>query len=198
MLITGVAVVVVNMNPLIKLDGYYAFSEILGFSDIKEKSTAYLSSWVRRYVFRLPVEVEYVPRRRRTLYVVYAILSGLYSYALLFAVVRFSRNVFLNYSREWAFLPALALAYFIFRSRIRAFVRFMKTVYLDKKDRVMSWLNAMADRSWWRRYSGCRTGSGVAAICTGAGELEPIRRETRQNGVCRARSWQFTSARATM
>ena len=30
MLITGVAVVVVNMNPLIKLDGYYAFSEIVG------------------------------------------------------------------------------------------------------------------------------------------------------------------------
>ncbi len=47
MLITGVAVVVVNMNPLIKLDGYYAFSEIIGFADIKEKSTAYLSQLVR-------------------------------------------------------------------------------------------------------------------------------------------------------
>ena len=54
MLITGVAVVVVNMNPLIKLDGYYAFSEIIGFSDIKERSTAYLSGLVRRHVFRLP------------------------------------------------------------------------------------------------------------------------------------------------
>ena len=140
MLITGVAVVVVNMNPLIKLDGYYAFSEILGFPDIKEKSTSYLSSWARRHVFRLPVEVDYVPRRRRPLYVIYAILSGVYSYALLFVVVRFSRNVFLNYSREWAFVPALALAYFIFRSRIRIFVRFMNTVYLDKIDRLVSWM----------------------------------------------------------
>jgi putative peptide zinc metalloprotease protein len=139
MLITGVAVVLVNMNPLIKLDGYYAFSEILGFSNIKERSTAYLSGWIRRHLCALPVEVEYVPRRRRTLYIVYAVLSGLYSYALLFAVVRFSRNVFLNYSHEWAFVPALALAYFIFRSRIRVFVRFMNTVYLDKKDRVVAW-----------------------------------------------------------
>lgn len=139
MLITGVAVIVVNMNPLIKLDGYYAFSEIIGFSDIKEKSTSYLSSWVRRNIFRLPVEVDFVRRRRRPLYAVYAMLSGLYSYFLLFLVVRFSRNVFLNYSREWAFVPALALAYFIFRSRIRTFVRFIKTVYLDKKDRVISW-----------------------------------------------------------
>jgi putative peptide zinc metalloprotease protein len=143
MLITGVAVVVVNMNPLIKLDGYHAFSEILGFSDIKEKSTSYLSTWVRRRVFGLPVEVDFVPRRRRVLYVVYAILSGLYSYFLLFIVVRFSRNVFLNYSREWAFVPALALAYFIFRSRIRIFARFMNTVYLDKKDRVVSWLTPL-------------------------------------------------------
>jgi putative peptide zinc metalloprotease protein len=140
MLITGVAVVVVNMNPLIKLDGYYAFSEILGFANIKEKSTAFLSTITRRYIFGLPVEVEFVPKHRRTLFVVYAILSGLYSYALLFAVVRFSRNVFLNYSREWAFVPALALAYFIFRSRIRVFVRFVNTVYLDKKDRLRAWL----------------------------------------------------------
>jgi putative peptide zinc metalloprotease protein len=140
MLITGVAVVVVNMNPLIKLDGYYAFSEIIGFSDIKEKSTTFLSTWIRKHIFRLPVEVEYVPKRRRKLYLAYAVLSGIYSYGLLFVVVRFSQNVFLNYSREWAFVPALALAYFIFRSRIRIFIRFMNTVYLDKKERIRAWL----------------------------------------------------------
>ena len=183
MLITGVAVVLVNMNPLIKLDGYHAFSEILGFSDIKEKSTVYLSSAVRRHLLRLPVEVDYVAQRRRPLYVVYAILSGLYSYALLFAVVRFSRNVFLNYSPEWAFVPALALAYFIFRSRIRVFVRFMNTVYLDKKDRIVAWMTpsrAIALTAVllvvlllpvWPRF--------VAARAV----LEPIRRETVRNSV---------------
>jgi len=183
MLITGVAVVLVNMNPLIKLDGYFAFSEIVGFADIKEKSTTFLSSWVRRHIFRLPVEVEYVPRRRRTLYVVYAILSGLYSYFLLFVVVRFSRNVFLNYSREWAFVPALALAYFIFRSRIRLLVRFMNTVYLDKKDRLVAWLTPSRVIALtailllvvllpvWPRYVQARA------------VLEPLRRETVRTAV---------------
>lgn len=178
MLITGVAVVVVNMNPLIKLDGYYAFSEIVGFSDIKEKSTSYLSSLVRGRIFRLPVEVDFVPRRRRPLYVIYAILSGVYSYLLLFVVVRFSRNVFLRYSPEWAFLPALALAYFIFRSRIRIFMRFTKTVYLDKKDRVIAWMTArrmiagtvillvILFAPIWPRFVKARA------------EIEPIRRET--------------------
>lgn len=140
MLITGVAVVVVNMNPLIKLDGYYAFSEIIGFSDIKEKSTAYLSQLIRRRVFGLPVDVEYVPKRRRPGYILYAILSGAYSYGLLLAVVRFSYNVFSKFTPQWAFVPALALALLIFKSRIRTFLRFMQTVYLDKRDRVRAWL----------------------------------------------------------
>ena len=141
MLLTGAAVVIVNMNPLIKLDGYYAFSEIIGFSDIKEKSTAYLSGLVRTQIFRLPVEMDYVPRKRRFGYILYAILSGLYSYGLLYAVVRFSHNVFLKYSSQWAFLPALFFALIIFRSRIRTFLRFMRTLYLDKKDRIHSWFN---------------------------------------------------------
>lgn len=140
MLITGVAVVVVNMNPLIKLDGYFAFSEIIGFSDIKEKSTAYLSGLVRQGIFHLPVEVDFVPKRRRAGYVTYAILSGIYSYALLFTVVRFAYNVFSRFSPQWGFVPALALALLIFKSRIRTLVRFMQTVYLDKRDRVRSWL----------------------------------------------------------
>jgi putative peptide zinc metalloprotease protein len=139
MLITGVAVVVVNMNPLIKLDGYFAFSEIIGFADIKEKSTAYLSGMFRKKVFRLPVEVDFVPKRRRVWFVIYAILSGIYSYALLFAVVRFCANVFARYSPQWAFVPALAFGLMIFRSRIRTLLRFMNTLYLDKRDRVRSW-----------------------------------------------------------
>ncbi|MEI9979042.1 MAG: HlyD family efflux transporter periplasmic adaptor subunit [Edaphobacter sp.] len=140
MMLTGLAVVVINMNPLIKLDGYYAFSEVIGFSDIKEKSTAYLSGLVRGKIFQLPVEMDFVPRRRRVPFVVYAVLSGIYSYGLLYTVVRFSYNVFFKYSPQWAFLPALILALIIFRSRIRTFLRFVQTVYLDKKDRVRSWL----------------------------------------------------------
>jgi putative peptide zinc metalloprotease protein len=142
MLLTGAAVVVVNMNPLIKLDGYYAFSEIIGFSDIKEKSTAYLSGLVRNRIFRLPVEMEYVSRRRRPGYVAYALLSGMYSYGLLLTVVRFSYNVFLKYSPQWGFVPAGLLALVIFRGRVRTLTQFARTVYLDKKDRVRSWWTA--------------------------------------------------------
>jgi putative peptide zinc metalloprotease protein len=139
MLITGIAAALVNWNPLIKLDGYYMLCEILGIVDLKEDSTAYVSGWVKRHIWGLPVEVPYVPKRRRLGYVVYALLSGFYSYTVLYIVARFVGNVFRNFNPEWSFIPELATAGLIFRSRIRLLVNFMKFVYLDKKDRVRGW-----------------------------------------------------------
>jgi putative peptide zinc metalloprotease protein len=139
-LITGVGVAIINLNPLIKLDGYYVLCELVGIIGLKEDSTLYVASWVKKNIFRLPVEVEFVPRQRRWVFAIYALLSGVYSYTLLYVGVRFSYNVFRKFSPEWAFLPALMIGGLIFRSRIRMLVRFMKTLYLDKKERVRGWL----------------------------------------------------------
>jgi putative peptide zinc metalloprotease protein len=139
-LFTGIAVVVLNINPLVKLDGYFIFCELVGIGDLKEKSTVYTSSWVRNRVFGLPVELEYLPPRRRPLYIGYAVASGLYSYVLLFVVIGFSYNVLAKFTPDWAFLPALAVALLLFKSRLRLLEKFMRTVYLDKKDRLRSLL----------------------------------------------------------
>ena len=146
MLITGIASVLINFNPLMKLDGYYIMSELLGYSDLKESSTAFVSAWMKRHVWKLPVEVPYVPRRRRLGYTVYALASGLYSYTILFVLARLVGNVFRNFDPAWSFIPELATAVIIFRSRIRKLVNFMKFVYLDKKDRVIAWF---ASRRGW-------------------------------------------------
>src|SRR5260370_21059014 len=108
---------------------------------LKEDSTAYVSAWVKKYVWRLPVEVPYVRKRRRVGYAISAITSGAYSYSLLFLVAHFVGNVARNYNPEWGFLFGLVAGYRIFRSRIHKLVRFMHTVYLDKKERVLSWFN---------------------------------------------------------
>jgi len=142
MLMTGIASLMINWNPLMKLDGYYMLCEIIGIADLKEASTAYVSGWVKRHVWGLPVDVPYVPKRRRVGYVAYALLSGLYSYTVLYVVARFVGNVFRNFNPEWSFIPELATAALIFRSRIRTLVNFMKFVYLDKKDRLRAWLGS--------------------------------------------------------
>jgi putative peptide zinc metalloprotease protein len=164
MLITGVAVVLMNLNPLIKLDGYYLFGELIGIPTIKEDSTEYLSSWVKRHVFRLPVDVPYLRARRRWLFVSYALPSGFYSYVVLFAVVRFTYNVFFRFTPQWAFLPAAVLALLILRARLRSSLRFMKDFYLDKRQSL---------RAWWREPRK----AAVAALLALA-LLAPVWRET--------------------
>ena len=124
-LLTGFAAVVINLNPLIKLDGYYLLTEIIEIPDLKERSTAFLSNWVQAKVLRLPAEVPIVPRRRVALFSTYCIASGIYSYGLLFLVVRFSYRLGFRWFAEWAILPALALAFVLYRSRLRSLRRVM-------------------------------------------------------------------------
>ena len=146
MLMTGIATLLLNWNPLMKLDGYHVLCDVIGILDLKENSTAYVSAWVRRHVWQLPVEVPYVPKRRRLGFAVYAVASGLYSYSVLFILARFVGNIFRNFDADWSFIPELATGALIFRSRIRSAVSLMKFVYLDKKDRVLSWLTSRRAR----------------------------------------------------
>ncbi len=139
MMMTGIMSVLLNWNPLIKLDGYYLLTDFTGIADIKENSTAYVSAWVKKKIWRLPVEIPYVPKKRRLGFAVYALLSGAYSYTVLYIAARFVGNIVRNFSPEWGFVPEIAVALLIFRSRIRLLVNFMKFLYLDKKDRIAAW-----------------------------------------------------------
>jgi putative peptide zinc metalloprotease protein len=136
-LITGLAVIVMNLNPLIKLDGYYFLTEWIGIPDLKERSTLFLSGWVQNHIFRLPVEVPIVPRRRVALFTGYAILSGAYSYMLLFLIVRLAYNISSHFMAEWALLPAAILAYLMFRSRIGMLGKFLANFYRVRKENLL-------------------------------------------------------------
>ena len=138
-LLAGFAVIIMNWNPLIKLDGYYICCQMLEIVDLKENSTAYVSAWFRRTFFRLPVEVPYVPKRQRALFIVYSLLSGVYSYSLLIFFAMWVGNILRQLLPEWSFLVTAGVTYLFFRSRIRAFVRFMRILYLDKISRVKAW-----------------------------------------------------------
>jgi putative peptide zinc metalloprotease protein len=143
MMVTGIGVSLLNLNPLIKLDGYYIFCELIGEPDLKERTSAYLSGWTRKHIFGMPAEVEYVPLRRRPFYLVYAVFSGIYGYLLLTFLMGFTFNVLHSYSPAWAFVPAMLMGYWVFRDRIHSLGRFSKLFYLDKKERVWSWLKPL-------------------------------------------------------
>ena len=137
-LITGVAVIVMNLNPLIKLDGYYFFTEFIGIPDLKERSTAFVSAWCQSRILRLPIETPVVHKKRIPLFVLYALVSGAYSYLLLFIVVRFSYNIAAHWLAEFAVIPAGVLAFVLFRSRLRSL----------RDLAVRTWKNNLAERRW--------------------------------------------------
>jgi len=139
MIMCGFMNLVVNWNPLMKLDGYYMLCDFVGINNLKEDSTAYTSAWVKKHIWRLPVEVPYIPKRRRFGFAFYALASGAYSYMILYIIASFTGNIVRSFSPEWGFIPELGVAAIIFKSRIRLLVNFMKFLYLDKKDRVVAW-----------------------------------------------------------
>jgi len=143
MMVTGIGVSLLNLNPLIKLDGYYIFCELIGEPDLKERTSAYLSGWTRKHLFGMPAEVEYIRLRRRPFYLIYAVLSAIYGYLLLSFLMVLSYNILHAYSPEWAFAPALLAGYWVFRERIHSLGRFTKLLYLDKKERVRGWLTPL-------------------------------------------------------
>ena len=73
-----------------------------------------------------------MPRRRALLFILYPFASGAYSYTLLFFVVRFSYNLASNWLAEFAFIPAAALAFFMFRSRLRSLRRVILQFWQEK------------------------------------------------------------------
>src|SRR6202166_3270239 len=143
MMVTGIGVSLLNLNPLIKLDGYYIFCELIGEPDFKERTSAYLSGWTRKYLCGMPAEVEYVPLRRRPFYLVYAVLSAIYGYLLLTFLMVFTFNILRSYSPAWAFVPAGLMGYWVFRERIHSLGRFTKLFYVDKKERMWGWLRPL-------------------------------------------------------
>jgi biotin carboxyl carrier protein len=104
-------------------------------------------------VLKLPVEVPIIPRRRVALFVIYCIASGIYSYVLLFLVVRFSYRLGSRWFADWAILPALALAFVLYRSRLRSLRRVM----------TESWERNIKSRFRWRPIYAL-VALGVAAL----------------------------------
>jgi putative peptide zinc metalloprotease protein len=139
-LLTGIAVIVMNINPLIKIDGYYFLTEFIGVPDLKERSTAFVSGWCQKHLLRLPVQVISIPRHRAPLFVLYALASGAYSYLLLFAFLRFTYNIASHWLAELAVFPVGVLAFFMFRSRLRSL----------RDTAVRTWEAALGDGFRWR------------------------------------------------
>ena len=142
MITAGLSSIVINMNPLIRLDGYFALVDYLEIPKLGDDASAYVGSLVRRYVFRAPVEIPKYDRRLKLILFTYGVLSFLYRiFIITLTLLFFNRQLGRLFPEMGIFIFPL-VAYRLLRKKLRAAWKSIHHVYLDKKELLMKpkWL----------------------------------------------------------
>jgi putative peptide zinc metalloprotease protein len=138
MLFTGVSTIFFNINPLRKIDGYYALSSVLEIPELREDSIEYLGTLFKRHVLRLNVEVPILSRRKRRIYLIYAPLALGFLVLIMIFIGHLFYNFYAKYFPNVAIVLLILTLLRLFRKDVRAFLQVTRLVYLDKKELIMS------------------------------------------------------------
>lgn len=139
---TGLSVILFNINPLIRLDGYYVLMDWLQVPGLRESSFEYLGNLVKKHVLHLQVPDKAIPRRRRRIYLIYGLLAISYSSFILWVVFRLLRRWLVGWTGPAGYLFLAAIVLLMFRSRIKKGAAFVRYVWSDKRDLFRSPLAA--------------------------------------------------------
>ncbi len=136
-IITSVSTVFFNANPLMRFDGYYILTDLIEVPNLQGKARALIQHQVNRLLFgksagnaalaRMPL-----PKRRFAFFYVYALLSWVYGYWVIYKLILFMKPhlqpLGLEGLSEW--FSGLALVSWI----LLPIVGFFKTMQLTAKD----------------------------------------------------------------
>jgi putative peptide zinc metalloprotease protein len=138
MLFTGVSTIFFNINPLRKIDGYYALSSYLEIPELREDSFSYCAAMFKRHVLRLNVEVPALSRRKRRIFLIYGPLAIGFMVLIMIFIGNLFYNFYAKYFPNVAMLLLVLTLLRLFRKDVRAFLQGLRLIYLDKKELIMS------------------------------------------------------------
>ena len=108
-----------NVNPLIKLDGYYLLSDYLEIPNLRKRSFAYVKNFLQRLVPGSHVEpIEASPRERR-IFLAYGLLAATYSYWLLSMVALWFGQMLIARYHGFGFLIFIATLGVLMRDSLK-------------------------------------------------------------------------------
>jgi multidrug resistance efflux pump len=114
-----------NLNPLIKLDGYYLLSDYLEIPNLRGKAFGYLRNCWRRIWGAAAQSIAETPARERRVYLIYGLLAAVYSYGLFsLVIVRFGSYLVGRY-QAWGLAAFTALLLVSFRQPLRRLARLL-------------------------------------------------------------------------
>jgi len=138
MLYTGLSAVLFNINPLIRVDGYYALSSLLQIPDLRETAWKTIGAWIQKNILRLPVALPPATRRKRIIFFVYGVFSMMYTATIMYFIYTIFRNFYFRYFPDFGVVLLVLTLSYIFKKKLRTTHRVGKLFYLDKKEWLMS------------------------------------------------------------
>jgi putative peptide zinc metalloprotease protein len=138
LLMTGLLSVIINYNPLLKLDGYYALMDYLEIADLWESSFDYTGNWIKKTIFRLPVDLDERPPSVRRILIGYCLTSVAYKVVIITVFLLFLKNILFGLLGIGGYLVLGLAVYFAVKSPLLKLAGFLKFFLLDKKEVLMT------------------------------------------------------------
>jgi putative peptide zinc metalloprotease protein len=148
MLLSGIQGALLNLNPLIKADGYYALSQFLQVDNLREDSFAFLRAWAQKYLLRHDIDLPAASKRQRRIFFLFGITAIIYSTSLLILVLVFAKNVLVSKLGDWwGALATLGVIYFFTRKGIRQVWPPTLAWLRQKREDYMAWKMTRAQQA---------------------------------------------------
>ena len=139
MLLSGIQGAVINLNPLIKADGYYALSQFLDVDNLREDAFAFLRVWSEKYILRRDIDLPPTSRRQRRIFLIFGFAAIVYSVGLLAVVLLFAKNVLVSKFGAWGYFLFAAVVYFIIRKEIKSYLPVVRAWIRKHRESYMTW-----------------------------------------------------------
>ncbi len=136
MLWCGITGIVMNANPLMKLDGYFVLAEYLDISELRDEAFRYTGYLVRRYLLGIPVECPVRGRARKRVLVIYAALSLCYTGMILTFFYLWVRGVLVGWLAFAGALASVYVFYLFFKRSIHNTVKTARLWVLTHGERI--------------------------------------------------------------
>ena len=137
MLVAGLSSIAINMNPLIKLDGYFALVDYLEIPNLSEDAATYVTALASKHIFRVPVAIPSYNQRMKRILFVYGVLSFFYKvFITCVMLILFYRIVSFFFPESGIFIFPL-IAFRLLKKKLRAPLNGIRFLYQDKKEVLM-------------------------------------------------------------
>jgi putative peptide zinc metalloprotease protein len=139
MLLSGISGALLNLNPLIKADGYYALSQHLQVDNLREDAFAYLKACFLKHILRRDMELPAASRRHRRIFLMFSLAAITYSTTLILFVLLWAKNMCVNKFGLWGYVVFAGIIYFFMRKKIRKALPALRQWYAKRKEDLMAW-----------------------------------------------------------